>query len=78
MARKKDEAVAENVEAPAAENVEAPAADIERFDALTIIQSDKYKRYADLLSLFLNDDELYSHDEIESILNRALNTPVKG
>ena len=77
MARKKDEAVAEIVEATA-ENVEAPTADIERFDALTIIQSDKYKRYADLLSLFLNDDELYSHDEIESILNRALNTPVKG
>lgn len=77
MARKKDEAVAEIVE-ETTENVEAPAADIERFDALTIIQSDKYKRYADLLSLFLNDDELYSHDEIESILNRALNTPVKG
>lgn len=77
MARKKDEAVAEIVEATA-ENVEATANEVERFDALTIIQSDKYKRYADLLSLFLNDDELYSHDEIESILNRALNTPVKG
>lgn len=77
MARKKDEAVAEIVEATS-ENVEATANEVERFDALTIIQSDKYKRYADLLSLFLNDDELYSHDEIESILNRALTTPVKG
>lgn len=77
MARKKEEAVAEIVE-ETTENVEAAAADIERFDALTIIQSDKYKRYSDLLRLYLNDDELYSHDEIEIILNRALTTPVKG
>lgn len=77
MARKKDEAVAEIVEATA-ENVEAKTNDVERFDALTIIQSDKYKRYSDLLRLYLNDDELYSHDEIEIILNRALTTPVKG
>lgn len=77
MARKKDEAVAEIVE-ETTENVETAAADIERFDALTIIQSDKYKRYSDLLRLYLNDDELYSHDEIEIILNRALTTPVKG
>lgn len=77
MARKKEEAVAEIVE-ETTENVEAAATDIERFDALTIIQSDKYKRYSDLLRLYLNDDELYSHDEIEIILNRALTTPVKG
>lgn len=77
MARKKDEAVAEIVE-ETTENVETAATDIERFDALTIIQSDKYKRYSDLLRLYLNDDELYSHDEIEIILNRALTTPVKG
>lgn len=77
MARKKDETVAEIVE-ETTENVETAATDIERFDALTIIQSDKYKRYSDLLRLYLNDDELYSHDEIEIILNRALTTPVKG
>lgn len=77
MVRKKEEAVAEIVE-ETTENVEAAATDIERFDALTIIQSDKYKRYSDLLRLYLNDDELYSHDEIEIILNRALTTPVKG
>ena len=77
MARKKEEAVAEIVE-ETTENVEAAANDTERFDALTIIQSDKYKRYSDLLRLYLNDDELYSHDEIEIILNRALTTPVKG
>lgn len=77
MARKKDEATAEIVEATT-DTVESTANNVERFDALTIIQSDKYRRYADLLRLFLNDDEVYSHDEIESILNRALNTPVKG
>lgn len=77
MARKKAEDVAEIVEATA-ENVEATTNEVECFDALTIIQSDKYKRYSDLLRLYLNDDELYSHDEIEIILNRALTTPVKG
>lgn len=50
----------------------------QQFDAYTIIASDKYRRYRDLLTCLLNEDEMYTESDIDKILNQALNTPVKG
>ena len=50
----------------------------EQFDAYTIIASDKYRRYRDLLTCLLDENVMYTHKEINDILNRALNNPVKG
>lgn len=50
----------------------------QQFDAYTIIASDKYRRYRDLLTCLLNEDEMYTESGIDKILNQALNTPVKG
>lgn len=50
----------------------------QQFDAYAIIASDKYRRYRDLLTCLLNDDEMYTESDIDKILNQALNTPVKG
>lgn len=50
----------------------------QQFDAYTIIASDKYRRYCDLLTCLLNEDEMYTESDIDKILNQALTTPVKG
>lgn len=50
----------------------------QQFDAYTIIASDKYRRYRDLLTCLLNEDEMYTESDIDRILNQALTTPVKG
>jgi hypothetical protein len=50
----------------------------QQFDAYTIIASDKYRRYRDLLTCLLNEDVMYTESDIDKILNQALNTPVKG
>lgn len=50
----------------------------QQFDAYAIIASDKYRRYRDLLTCLLNEDEMYTESGIDKILNQALNTPVKG
>lgn len=50
----------------------------QQFDAYTIIASDKYRRYCDLLTCLLNEDEMYTESDIDKILNQALQTPVKG
>lgn len=50
----------------------------QQFDAYTIIASDKYRRYRDLLTCLLNEDEMYTESDIDKILNQALQTPVKG
>ena len=50
----------------------------QQFDAYAIIASDKYRRYRDLLTCLLNEDEMYTVSDIDKILNRALITPVKG
>ena len=50
----------------------------QQFDAYAIIASDKYRRYRDLLTCLLNEDEMYTESDIDKILNQALNTPVKG
>ena len=48
----------------------------ERFDGHSIIKSKKYKRYADLLCLELEDGVMYSHEEVEAIIQKALARPV--
>ena len=50
----------------------------QQFDAYAIIASDKYRRYRDLLTCLLNEDEMYTESGIDKILNQALTTPVKG
>ena len=50
----------------------------QQFDAYAIIASDKYRRYRDLLTCLLNEDEMYTESTIDKILNQALKTPVKG
>lgn len=50
----------------------------QQFDAYAIIASDKYRRYRDLLTCLLNEDEMYTESAIDKILNQALKTPVKG
>lgn len=50
----------------------------QQFDAYAIIASDKYRRYCDLLTCLLNEDEMYTESDIDKILNQALQTPVKG
>lgn len=50
----------------------------QQFDAYAIIASDKYRRYRDLLTCLLNEDEMYTESDIDKILNQALNMPVKG
>lgn len=50
----------------------------QQFDAYAIIASDKYRRYRDLLTCLLNEDEMYTESDIDKILNQAFTTPVKG
>lgn len=50
----------------------------QQFDAYAIIASDKYRRYRDLLTCLLNEDEMYTESDIDRILNHALTTHVKG
>lgn len=50
----------------------------QQFDAYSIIASDKYRRYRDLLTCLLNEDEMYTESDIDRILNQALKMPVKG
>lgn len=50
----------------------------QQFDAYAIIASDKYRRYRDLLTCLLNEDEMYTESDIDKILNQALTRPVKG
>lgn len=49
----------------------------ERFDGVTIVKSKKYKRYADILCLLLDEGKLYSHAEIDALLATAMKQPVK-
>lgn len=62
----------------AAEKETAEVTAEQQFDAYAIIASDKYRRYRDLLTCLLNEDEMYTESDIDRILNQALTTPVKG
>lgn len=60
------------------ETVETPVMAEQQFDAYTIVASDKYRRYRDLLTCRLDENVMYTHSDIDRILNQALKTPVKG
>ena len=47
-----------------------------KFDAVTIVKSKKYRRYADLLCCELEEGRQYSHTDIEQIIKGALTRPV--
>ena len=50
---------------------------VNRFDAVTIVTSERYKEYANLLDSILEPGKEYSFDEIDKLLNKTLATPVK-
>lgn len=52
--------------------VSAPAP---TFDPETIITSDRFSRYADMLGAVLENRE-YSVEEVEKLLDRTLSTPI--
>lgn len=52
-------------------------ANINRFDGETIVKSERYKEYANLLDSILEPDKEYSFDEIDKLLKKTLATPVK-
>lgn len=56
----------------ASEVTSAPAP---TFDPETIITSDRFSRYADMLGAVLEDRE-YSVEEVEKLLDRTLSTPI--
>lgn len=52
-------------------------ANVNRFDGETIVKSERYKEYANLLDSILEPDKEYSFDEIDKLLKKTLATPVK-
>lgn len=52
-------------------------ANVVRFDALTIVTSERYKEYANLLDTILEPDKEYSYEEIDKLIKKSLATPVK-
>ncbi len=46
------------------------------FDAVTIVKSKKYRRYADLLCCELEEGQQYTHADIDKIIQGALMRPV--
>ena len=52
-------------------------ANVVRFDALTVVTSERYKEYANLLDTILEPNKEYSYDEIDKLIKKALATPVK-
>ena len=50
---------------------------VNRFDGETIVKSERYKEYANLLDSILEPDKEYSFDEIDKLLKKTLATPVK-
>lgn len=50
---------------------------VARFDGETIVKSERYKEYANLLDSILEPDKEYSFDEIDKLLKKTLATPVK-
>ena len=46
--------------------------EVETFDGVTIVKSDTYKEYRDLLDAKLENGVEYSHDDIKKILDKEL------
>lgn len=69
MAKTNEEA---NVVSDVTSAASAPAP---TFDPETIITSDRFSRYADLLGAVLENRE-YTVEEVEKLLDRTLSTPI--
>ena len=50
---------------------------VNRFDGETIVKSERYKEYANLLDSILEPNKEYSFDEIDVLIKKTLATPVK-
>lgn len=48
-----------------------------RFDGVTIVKSQKYRRYADLLCCELDEGKTYTEKEVDEIIQKALARPVQ-
>lgn len=59
----------------AASEVANTAAPAPTFDPETIITSDRFSRYADLLGAVLENRE-YTVEEVEKLLDKTLSTPI--
>lgn len=59
----------------AASEVTNTAAPAPTFDPETIITSDRFSRYADLLGAVLENRE-YTVEEVEKLLDKTLSTPI--
>nr|DAT48277.1 MAG TPA: hypothetical protein [Caudoviricetes sp.] len=69
---KTNEEVANEVTSATSETNTAP---VPTFDPETIITSDRFSRYADLLGAVLENRE-YTVEEVEKLLDRTLSTPI--
>lgn len=58
------------------EETTATTAPEAKFDAVTIVKSKKYRRYADLLCCELEEGKQYTHADIDRIIQGALSRPV--
>lgn len=67
-----DVSVTSEVTSTASETNTAPAP---TFDPETIITSDRFSRYADMLGAVLENRE-YSVEEVEKLLDKTLSTPI--
>lgn len=56
---------------------EEPKSIVERFDKVTILQSERFKRYRDILDTVLNSGQLYGADEVDKVLSDALTHQVQ-
>lgn len=56
-------------------DVNTASAPVPTFDPETIITSDRFSRYADMLGAVLENRE-YSVEEVEKLLDRTLSTPI--
>lgn len=56
-------------------DVNTASAPAPTFDPETIITSDRFSRYADMLGAVLEDRE-YSVEEVEKLLDKTLSTPI--
>lgn len=75
MAKTNEEANVVNEVTSAASEVTNTAAPAPTFDPETIITSDRFSRYADMLGAVLENRE-YSVEEVEKLLDRTLSTPI--
>ncbi|WP_301860983.1 hypothetical protein [uncultured Megasphaera sp.] len=55
---------------------EVTATTAAKFDAVAVVKSKKYRRYADLLCCELDEHTQYTYAEIDTIIHGALARPV--